>query len=169
MLAAGPLEEIDAPNGRPSIDEHPDTDALHVQRLGGQLARPTEDRSQSQSRIESGDFKPSQFRSSPRLHRGGVVGHSILAGRIDVTGDATLLKIPNSKVREKLAADPAFASRFYRALCVFLADRLRHNTLRMGYGSAFDEHAKDELNDDLLDNVVLAGARFDRMLKRMAG
>ena len=29
--------------------------------------------------------------------------------------------------------------------------------------------AKDELNEDLLDNVHLAGARFDRMLKRLAG
>jgi hypothetical protein len=40
----------------------------------------------------------------------------------------------------------------------------------MGYGAVTDDkHAKDELNDDLLDNVHLAGARFDRMLKRLAG
>jgi hypothetical protein len=41
----------------------------------------------------------------------------------------------------------------------------------MGYGdgAADDEDAKDELTDDLLDNVHLAGARFDRMLRRLAG
>ena len=40
----------------------------------------------------------------------------------------------------------------------------------MGYGNdAEDVDAKDELTDDLLDNVHLAGARFDRMLKRLAG
>jgi len=32
-----------------------------------------------------------------------------------------------------------------------------------------DANARDELNDDLLDTVHLAGARFDRMLKRLAG
>ena len=40
----------------------------------------------------------------------------------------------------------------------------------MGYGdNAEDPDAADELTDDLLDNVHLAGARFDRMLKRLAG
>ena len=40
----------------------------------------------------------------------------------------------------------------------------------LGYGHApEDPHAKDELNEDLLDNVHLAGARFERMLKRLAG
>ena len=51
-----------------------------------------------------------------------------------------------------------------------MADRLRQTTTRMGYGAATDDkHSKDELNEDLLDNVHLAGARFDRMLKRLAG
>jgi len=89
---------------------------------------------------------------------------------VEVASDATLLRIPDAVVREKLASDPPFAARFYRALCVFLADRMRHTTQRMGYGAATDDaHAKDELNEDLLDNVHLAGARFDRMLKRLAG
>jgi CRP/FNR family transcriptional regulator, cyclic AMP receptor protein len=109
------------------------------------------------------------------LESGEVLGEMSLvdpaptAVSVEVVSDSTVLKIANDKVRDKLAADSAFASRFYRALCVFLADRLRQNTMRMGYGGAVDEHAKDELNDDLLDNVHLAGARFDRMLKRMAG
>ena len=80
------------------------------------------------------------------------------------------LRLPDDTVRAKLASDPAFAARFYRALCVFLATRLRATTRRMGYGdNTEDEDAKDELTDDLLDNVHLAGARFDRMLKRLAG
>lgn len=89
---------------------------------------------------------------------------------VEVAHPVTLLRIPHARVREKLAADVAFASRFYRALCVFLADRMRHATQRMGYGSASpDAGDEDELNDDLLDNVHLAGARFDRMLRRLAG
>jgi CRP/FNR family transcriptional regulator, cyclic AMP receptor protein len=107
---------------------------------------------------------------------GEIVGEMSLvdpaptAVSVRVASDATLLRISDAAVRAKLADDPAFAARFYRALCVFLASRLRSTTRRMGYGTdAEDENAKDELTDDLLDNVHLAGARFDRMLKRLAG
>jgi len=89
---------------------------------------------------------------------------------VEVQSEATVLRISDAKVREKLETDLGFASRFYRALCVFMADRMRQTTQRFGYGKASDDkHDKDELNDDLLDNVHLAGARFDRMLKRLAG
>ena len=110
------------------------------------------------------------------LESGEVIGEMSLVDpaptvvSVEIDADATLLRIPDSKVRAKLASDTAFAARFYRALCVFLADRMRNTTLRMGYGTgALDKHAADELNDDLLDTVHLAGARFDRMLKRLAG
>jgi len=47
---------------------------------------------------------------------------------------------------------------------------VRNTTQRLGYGSGPEEaHARDELNEELLDNVHLAGARFERMLKRLAG
>jgi CRP/FNR family cyclic AMP-dependent transcriptional regulator len=110
------------------------------------------------------------------LESGEVVGEMSLVDpaltvvSVEVDKDATLLRIHGAKVREKLASDLGFAARFYRALCVFLADRMRMTTMRMGYGAATaDPHAKDELQDDMLDNVHLAGARFDRMLKRLAG
>lgn len=110
------------------------------------------------------------------LESGEIIGEMSLVDpapttvSVEVVAEATLLRIPDAVLRDKLASDPAFASRFYRALCVFLADRLRSTTQRMGYGAATDDaNAKDELNEDLLDNVHLAGARFDRMLKRLAG
>ena len=112
------------------------------------------------------------------MESGEVIGEMSLVDpapttvAVDVAADSTVLRIPHAVVRDKLASDPAFASRFYRALCVFLADRMRHVTRRMGYGSAApseDEAAELELNDDLLDNVHLAGARFERMLRRLAG
>ena len=110
------------------------------------------------------------------LESGEIVGEMSLvdpaptAVSVEVVTSATLLRISDARVREKLASDLGFASRFYRALCVFMADRMRQTTQRFGYGEATDDaHAKDELNDELLDNVHLAGARFDRMLKRLAG
>lgn len=110
------------------------------------------------------------------LESGEVIGEMSLVDpapttvSVEVMKETALLRIPAAVVREKLASDLGFASRFYRALCVFLADRMRHTTQRLGYGNAADDaHARDELNEDLLDNVHLAGARFDRMLKRLAG
>jgi CRP-like cAMP-binding protein len=111
-----------------------------------------------------------------KLESGEIVGEMSLVDpapttvSVVVDAETTLLKLPDAVVREKLAADLGFASRFYRALCVFLADRMRQTTQRMGYGEATDDpHARDELNDELLDNVHLAGARFERLLKRLAG
>jgi CRP-like cAMP-binding protein len=110
------------------------------------------------------------------LESGEIIGEMSLvdpaptAVSVEVASDATLLRISDAIVREKLGSDLGFASRFYRALCVFMADRMRQTTSRFGYGAATDDqNAKDELNEELLDNVHLAGARFDRMIKRLAG
>ena len=112
-----------------------------------------------------------------QLESGEIVGEMSLVDpalttvSVEAAADATILRISDAKVRSKLASDLAFAARFYRALCVFLADRMRNTTIRMGHAAAAasDPHAQDELHDDLLDTVHLAGARFDRMLKRLAG
>lgn len=109
-----------------------------------------------------------------KLASGEVIGEMTLVDpattTVSVVGasDARLLRVPIAAVRAKLAADQGFAARFYRALCVFLAARLRSTTRQMGYGAA-DADARDELNEDLLDHVHIAGARFDRMMKRLAG
>jgi len=110
------------------------------------------------------------------LESGEILGEMSLvdpaptAVSVEVISESTVLRLPDAVVRDRLAKDSAFAARFYRALCVFLASRLRATTTRFGYGKPTeDAHAKDELNEDLLDTVHLAGARFDRMLKRLSG
>jgi CRP/FNR family transcriptional regulator, cyclic AMP receptor protein len=110
------------------------------------------------------------------LESGEIIGEMSLVDpapttvSVEVASESTVLRLSDATVREKLETDLGFASRFYRALCVFMADRMRQTTQRFGYGKASDDkNAKDELNDDLLDNVHLAGARFDRMLRRLAG
>jgi len=110
------------------------------------------------------------------LESGEIVGEMSLVDpapttvSVEVAMDATLFRIADDVIREKLAADAEFAAHFYFALCIFLADRMRNTTMRMGYGEALpDPNAKDELNENLLDTVHMAGARFDRMLRRLAG
>jgi len=121
-------------------------------------------------RANNGSVLASNLESGEIIGEMSLVDPAPTAVSVEAASESTLLRIPDDVVRNKLAADPAFAARFYRALCVFMADRLRQTTTRFGYGAATeDQHAKDELNEELLDNVHLAGARFDRMLKRLAG
>ncbi|MDE3195133.1 MAG: cyclic nucleotide-binding domain-containing protein [Acidobacteriota bacterium] len=87
-----------------------------------------------------------------------------------VAGQSTrVLAIPRDLLTAKMATDPWFASRFFRALAIFLADRLRSTTARLGYGetSADELQDRDELPLDAMDSVSLASVRFDRLLKRL--
>src|SRR6185436_11716641 len=74
-----------------------------------------------------------------RLESGEIVGEMSLVDpapttvSVEVASAATLFRIPHATLRAKLSVDFAFASRFYRALCVFLADRMRAATQRLGY------------------------------------
>ena len=97
------------------------------------------------------------------------------AATVTAAGECLALFIDKETVGRKLDADAAFGCRFYRALAIFLADRLRGTVHRMGYGSASEQSlgseavAKDELHLTILDTVSQAGERFDRMLKTLMG
>jgi CRP/FNR family transcriptional regulator, cyclic AMP receptor protein len=92
---------------------------------------------------------------------------------VTASGRAVVLALAKSVLQERLAADAPFAARFYRALAIFLADRLRSATHRLGYGSAGDltgeEALKDELDFGVLDSVSQAGERFTRLLRTLSG
>jgi CRP-like cAMP-binding protein len=91
---------------------------------------------------------------------------------VTAAGNATVLALPKALLQQRLAADPPFAARFYRALAIFLADRLRATTRRLGYGSVGDLDSETVLEDELdigvLDAVSQAGDRFSRLLQRLA-
>ena len=104
-----------------------------------------------------------------------LVDSGLTAASVTTLQDSLVLAVSKQQLMDKLKQDIGFASRFYRALALFLADRMRSTISRMGYesGTATDDDAPrndgDELDEDVLDNVHLAGARFERMLKKMAG
>jgi CRP-like cAMP-binding protein len=87
--------------------------------------------------------------------------------------DSRVLAIPRQKLSARLEQEQGFAGRFYQSLAVFLADRLRSTTARLGYGPdeplVENQEYEDELDPNVLDNVFLAGARFDMMLRRLRG
>jgi CRP-like cAMP-binding protein len=78
-----------------------------------------------------------------------------------------VLAVPRAMLHAKIATDAWFAARFFRALAVFLADRLRATTARLGYGTHDKPANEDEIDLDMMDSVSLAAVRFDKLLKRM--
>lgn len=103
-----------------------------------------------------------------------LVDSSKTSAAVRVDRDALVLAISKTALTDRLKADVGFAARFYKAIALFLADRMRNTIRRMGYGKLGDEPARDDLDVDeldveVLDNVHLAGARFERILKKLAG
>jgi CRP-like cAMP-binding protein len=112
-----------------------------------------------------------------RLGAGEVVGEmSFLDERppsatVTVAEPSVLLAIPRAALAARLERQPEFAARFYRALALFLSHRLRDTVRRLGYGKGQplreDVEYEDELAMHLLDQVHLAGSRFDQVRQRL--
>ena len=114
--------------------------------------------------------------SAIRLESGEVVGEvSLLDSRpptanVTARTDCVVLEFTHQELREKLATDESFAARFYQALAVFLAYRLRNTYQRMGFGkdqNLDDQEFEGELSPEVLDSLHLAAKRFDRVLSRL--
>ena len=92
---------------------------------------------------------------------------------VTARGKCLALFLDKDVLSQKLAADMAFGCRFYRALAVFLADRLRGTERRLGFGDkrALSKNGilEDELDTEILDNVAMAGDRFHRLLRMLSG
>ena len=115
-----------------------------------------------------------------RLGSGEVVGEmSMLDSRppsatVIAREDALVFAVPHRNLRAKLTQDTGFGARFYRALCVFLANRLSRTDTLVGSvaGRVTEEEEAEkagEISNDALQNVALAGARFDWFLQRVRG
>ena len=88
-------------------------------------------------------------------------------------GECLVLLLNKKILQQKLATDLAFGSRFYRALAIFLADRLRELQQDL-LGDRREDLAGETVLNSKLDaviqeNVSMAGERFDRMLKVLTG
>ncbi|MDF1662875.1 MAG: cyclic nucleotide-binding domain-containing protein [Planctomycetota bacterium] len=93
------------------------------------------------------------------------------AATVVATKASRVFAVPKEDLNERLEDDEGFAARFYLALGVFLATRLRGTMSQFGYSSDKpldeDQEYADEIEAGLLDDVSLAGARFDNFLRRL--
>jgi CRP-like cAMP-binding protein len=108
-----------------------------------------------------------------RLGPGEVVGEVSFVdsrapiGSVTALAAATVLTLPRGAVATRLGQDTGFAARFYRAIALTLAHRLRKMTIVAANPNNPEVDLADELDADVLDSVHLAGARFDRMLAQV--
>ena len=93
-----------------------------------------------------------------QLHAGQLVTARILADPKLATNE--VLAVPRKALLAAFERDTGFAARFYRAMAIFLSDRLR---------SATTDGPDDELDEGLLDTVHQAGDRFVRLLSLLSG
>ena len=109
------------------------------------------------------------------LGSGDIVGEMSLIEKrppmasVKALSDCTILAVPQTLLRAELDRNQGFAARFYRAIAVFLSDRLRSTVGQLGYGDATTKEEaftlENELDDGLLDTLHVAG---DRMLRLIA-
>jgi CRP/FNR family transcriptional regulator, cyclic AMP receptor protein len=95
-----------------------------------------------------------------------LVDESPPSAGVIVVEPTRVLHIDRTILNTRLEGDPAFAARLYRAIAMFLSVRMRSTVQVLGYGKA-TVVADDELDMSLLDNVTIAGSRFDRMIKKL--
>ncbi len=91
---------------------------------------------------------------------------------VTALGPSVVLAVPRPIMAAKLQSDAPFAARFYKALALFLSQRLRvRGQQRKGTPTAIDLDldAVDELDADNLDEITLAAGRFDRVLRKLLG
>lgn len=100
------------------------------------------------------------------------VDDSPTSASVTAITNVLILAINRGTINERLERDTAFAARFYKAIAIFLADRMRNTLAHFGYGDAVEDVGAlqpDELDGNVLDNLHLAGASFERMLRKLIG
>lgn len=84
--------------------------------------------------------------------------------------EARVLAIDKQLLNERLDSDDGFAARIYRALAMFLSDRLRRSQSAkpVSRGTLEDDGTlEDELDLNVLDAVSRAGENFNDILRKL--
>ncbi|MBW4578390.1 MAG: cyclic nucleotide-binding domain-containing protein [Tildeniella nuda ZEHNDER 1965/U140] len=119
-----------------------------------------------------------------RLATGEILGEmsfieaQTASATVKAVESSLVLSLPRLQLVAKLQQDARFAARFYRAIAVVLANRLKDRLTQHGYGKQtynkdqpLDQELEyeDELDTNTLEHVSLAGVRFDWLLRRVRG
>jgi CRP-like cAMP-binding protein len=116
--------------------------------------------------IESQDHK-----ELARISEGEIVGEVSFIASVRSLEESVVLSIPRVQLLSKLQQDTNFSSRFYRAICLCLSDRLRGTVSRLGYGYDLDdlESHLGGFGQSMISNLELAEAKFNWLIKNVRG
>jgi len=103
------------------------------------------------------------------LSVGDIVGEMSFVDKKNISNivkakrDSKVFAIDKARLEDRINSDPSFISRFINAIGISVG-------LQDSKDNAVEcQEEQDELNDSILDNISLAGDRFQRMLNRMLG
>lgn len=154
LVSAGARREIGA--GTNLIDEGQPIDAVFL----------VIDGAFSVHSAALGGRKIAQLMSGEVMGEMSFVDSALPSATVRAMERSFVLAIPRRRLNAKLAEDSGFAGRFYRALSMFLADRLRNTVASLGDGAASSSD-QGELHGDSMDNIAMAGVRFDWIQQRL--
>jgi CRP-like cAMP-binding protein len=111
------------------------------------------------------------------LRTGEIVGEMSFVDKappsatVRARGQLSFLAIDKQIVQARLDQDAGFAGRLYKALAIFMADRLRETTAYIRNGGRASKPGEEgetgELDEMVLDQVSLAGTKFHHMLQTL--
>lgn len=162
MIARGSRQEIAAETTL--IQQGQAVDALYIL-LGGTLSVSIANPAGEEKEIT-------------RLSTGEVVGEISFvdalppSATVKAITDCLVLAISSEELATKLQLDIGFSSRFYRAMALLLATRLRGTVNQLGYSKIAGANQQQELGQlepFTSGELVLAKARFDWLLLRLRG
>ncbi len=153
LVAAGSRREIGA--GNKLIEEGRKIDSVYLVIDGAFAVRTAALGGREVARLLSGEV----------MGEMSFVDNAPPSATVQALESSLVLDIPRRRLNTKLAEDPGFASRFYRALSMFLAARLRNTVVALAGPTETDSEA--EMDFDALDNVSVAGVRFDWIQRRL--
>lgn len=117
-----------------------------------------------------------------RLATGEILGEmsfvdaQAASATVSAVENCLVLALPRLQLGRKLQQDNHFAARFYRAIAAVLADRLQDRLTRHVYGKLIYDinqpmeeelEYEDEIDIATLEQVSLAGVKFDWFLRRV--
>lgn len=114
------------------------------------------------------------LRTIAKLGVGEIVGelsfidHRPPSATVKAAGDIQVLAIPRDALDQKIAEDPGFSSRFYKAVGVLLASRLRKTVSSLSYlKKSFGGEDPNEFDPNTVASISLAEDWFDFILKKL--
>lgn len=155
LLSAGRKKAIST--GTILIREGEPTDALYIV-LEGQFAVSVE---------AFGGEEIAQISSGEVVGEMSFVDSRLPSATVKALIDSLVWAIPRSQLNNKLRHDVEFACHFYRAMAVFMSDRLRETVTRLGYAKEVNSPETTDMNPQVVQNLELAQARLSWLLDRL--